>query len=157
MNAGKKRPAAVIGGVVGNNSTGAHSLQYGHIAAYVESVEAVLADGKVVEFRNAVDVEQAKDGRAGAIARDCWSLLSPAKAVIDKALPATPRNRCGYNIAGVCHDNAIDLAHLLAGSEGTLAVFTSITLKTVPLPAAKGLLQLEFDSLDHMARAVRPW
>jgi len=145
---------AVVGGVVGNNSTGAHSLQYGHIAAYVESVEAVLPDGSVVEFRNGVDVDQAKDGRAGAIARDCWSLLSPAKAIIDQALPATPRNRCGYNIAGICHDHAIDLAHLVTGSEGTLAVFTSITLKTVPLPGAKGLLQLEFDSLDHMARAV---
>ncbi len=145
---------AVVGGVVGNNSTGAHSLQYGHIAAYVENIEAVLADGSVVEFRNAVDVDRAKDGRAGAIARECWSLLSPATAVIAKAQPATPRNRCGYNIAGVCHDNTIDLAHLMAGSEGTLAVFTSITLKTVPLPAAKGLLQLEFDSLDHMARAV---
>ncbi len=145
---------AAVGGVVGNNSTGAHSLQYGHIAAYVENLEAVLADGTVVEFRNAVDADQAKDGRAGAIARECWSLLSPAQAIINKALPATPRNRCGYNVAGVCHDNAIDLAHLVTGSEGTLAVFTSITLKTVPLPAAKGLLQLEFDSLDHMARAV---
>jgi FAD/FMN-containing dehydrogenase/Fe-S oxidoreductase len=145
---------AVVGGVVGNNSTGAHSLQYGHIAAYVESVEAVLPDGNVVELRNAMDVDQANDGRAGAIARECWSLLSPAKVIIDKALPATPRNRCGYNIAGVCHDNRIDLAHLVAGSEGTLAIFTSITLRTVPLPAAKGLLQLEFDSLDSMARAV---
>jgi FAD/FMN-containing dehydrogenase/Fe-S oxidoreductase len=145
---------AAVGGVVANNSTGAHSLQYGHIAAYVENVEAVLADGSVVELGNAVDVDQAQEGRAGAIARDCWSLLSPAKAVIEKALPATPRNRCGYNIAGVCHENTIDLAHLLAGSEGTLAVFTSITLRTVSLPGAKGLLQLEFDSLDSMARAV---
>jgi FAD/FMN-containing dehydrogenase/Fe-S oxidoreductase len=145
---------AVIGGVVANNSTGAHSLQYGHIAAYVESVEAVLADGNVVEFRNAVNVDRVKDGRVGALARECWSLLSPAKAIIEEALPATPRNRCGYNIAGVCHENTIDLARLLAGSEGTLAVFTSITLRSVPVPAAKGLLQLEFDSLGSMARAV---
>ena len=111
-------------------------------------------DGSIVEFRNAFDVEQAPQGRAGSIARECWSLLTAGQDVIDKALPATPRNRCGYNIAGVCHDNTIDLARLLAGSEGTLAVFTSITLRTVPLPAAKGLLQLEFDSLDSMARAV---
>lgn len=145
---------AVVGGVVANNSTGAHSLQYGHIATYVENLEAVLADGEVVELRNAVDMDQAPDGRVGTIARACWSLLSPAHAVIAKAQPATPRNRCGYHVAGVCHDQAIDLAHLMAGSEGTLAVFTSITLKTVPLPAVKGLLQLEFDSLDHMARAV---
>jgi len=145
---------ATVGGVVANNATGAHSLQYGHIAAYVESVDAVLAGGSAVEFHNGVDIEQARGDRAGSIARECWSLLTANKAVIERALPATKRNRCGYNIAGICYDNTIDLARLLAGSEGTLAVLTSITLRTVPLPAVKGLLQLEFDSLDSMARAV---
>src|SRR4030043_254351 len=76
------------------------------------------------------------------------------QAVINKAVPRTKRNRSGYNIAGVCHDGRIDMARLMAGSEGTLAIFTRVTLRTVPLPAAKGLLQLEFDSLDSMARAV---
>ncbi len=145
---------ATVGGVVGNNSTGAHSLQYGHIAAYVEGIEGVLPDGQIVEFRNGIEVNRAPKDRAGSLARECWSLLTVGKEVIAKALPATPRNRCGYNIAGVCRDNTIDLARLLAASEGTLAVFTSITLRTVPVPAVKGLLQLEFDSLDHMARAV---
>lgn len=145
---------ATVGGVTANNATGAHSLQYGHTAAYVESVEAVLPDGSIVEFKNDIDVEQVQGGKAGAIARECWSLLASSKTVIEKALPASRRDRCGYNIGGVCRDNRIDLARLLAGSEGTLAIFTSITLRTVPLPAAKGLLQLEFDSLDSMARAV---
>jgi FAD/FMN-containing dehydrogenase/Fe-S oxidoreductase len=145
---------ATIGGIVANNATGAHSLQYGHIAAYVDSLEAVLPDGNTVEFRNAIDVEKARGDRMGAVARECWSLLAASKPIIDRALPATVRNRCGYNIAGVCRDNTIDLARLLAGSEGTLAIFTSATLRTVPLPAAKGLLQLEFDSLDRMARVV---
>jgi FAD/FMN-containing dehydrogenase/Fe-S oxidoreductase len=145
---------ATIGGIVANNATGAHSLQYGHTAAYVETVEAVLPDGNLVEFRNAIDVEQVQKDRMGSLARECWSLLTANESVIDKARPATPRNRCGYNVSDVCHGNTIDLARLLAGSEGTLAVFTRITLRTVPLPAAKGLLQLEFDSLDRMARAV---
>ncbi len=145
---------ATVGGVVANNATGSHSLQYGHIGAFVESVDAVLAGGGTAEFHNAVDVGQARGDRAGSIARECWSLLTANKAVIDKALPATKRNRCGYNIAGICYDNTIDLARLLAGSEGTLAILTSISLRTVPLPAVKGLLQLEFDSLDSMARAV---
>ncbi len=145
---------ATMGGIVANNATGAHSLQYGHIAAYVDSIEAVLPDGNVVEFRNAVSMEQVRGDRVGSIARECWSLLAGGKSVIEKALPATPRNRCGYNIAAVCHENTIDLAHLVAGSEGTLAIFTGMMLRTVPLPGAKGLLQLEFDSLDRMARAV---
>ncbi len=99
-------------------------------------------------------MEKAGEGRADAIARECWSLLTAGKTVIGKAIPATKRNRSGYNIASVCRDGRIDMAHLLAGSEGTLAIFTRITLRTVPLPKAKGLLQLEFDSLGSMARAV---
>lgn len=145
---------ATVGGCVANNATGAHSLQYGHIGNYVEAVEAVLPDGSVVEFTNSVDVEHVAGYQAGSVARQCWSLLTANKAVIQKAVPASKRNRSGYNIASVCHDNRIDLASLMAGSEGTLAIFTNITLATVPLPKAKGLLQLEFDSLDSMARAV---
>ena len=145
---------ATVGGCVANNATGAHSLQYGHMGQFVERLEAVLADGSVVEFVNAVDVEQKTGGRVDSIARECWSLLTANQAVIDKALPESKRNRSGYNIATVCHDNKIDLARLLASSEGTLAIFSKITLRTVPLPKAKGLLQLEFDSLDRMATTV---
>ena len=145
---------ATVGGCVANNATGAHSLQYGHIGRYVEGVEAVLSDGSVVVFENGVDAGKTGDDRAGALTDTCWSLLSANEAVIEKALPVSKRNRSGYNIAGLCHKGAIDMARLLAGSEGTLAVFTKITLRTVSLPPAKGLLQLEFDSLDKMARTV---
>jgi len=145
---------AVVGGCVANNSTGAHSLEYGFIADYVESLEAVLADGSVVEFKNDFNPEQAQDNKVARIARQCLSVLSDKEAVINKALPKSRRNRSGYNIAGICHNGRIDLARLLAGSEGTLAIFTKITLRTVAVPAAKGLLQLEFDCLEKMAQAV---
>jgi len=145
---------ATVGGCVANNATGSHSLQYGHMGEYVESLEVVLADGDVVDLENAFDVEAAAGQRMEPMARQCWSLLTGNREVIEKALPATKRNRSGYNIATVCRDGQIDLARMLAGSEGTLAIFSRITLRTVPLPKSKGLLQLEFDSLDAMARAV---
>ncbi len=145
---------ATVGGCLANNATGAHSLQYGHFAQHVEWIEAVLADGSIVEFDNAVSIKQAQEERTSQLARECFTLLQENRAVIEKALPATKRNRSGYNIAGLCRDEKIDLARLLAGSEGTLAIFTRITLRTVPLPKVKGLLQLEFDSLDAMARTV---
>ncbi len=144
---------ATVGGCVANNATGAHSLQYGYIADYVESVEAVLADGSVAEFGNDVEAARA-GGAAGEIARKCAAVLAGKEGVIKKAMPKTSRNRSGYNIAGVCRDGRIDMAKLMAGSEGTLAVFTKITLRTVELPKAKGLLQLEFDTLEKMAKAV---
>jgi len=145
---------AVVGGCVANNSTGSHSLQYGYIGDYVEAIEAVLADGSIVEFKNDIDPDQVEDDRVASIAKECLSVLAKEETVINKALPDTKRNRSGYNIAGICHDGRIDMARLMAGSEGTLAIFTKITLKTVPVPASKGLLQLEFESLEKMARAV---
>jgi FAD/FMN-containing dehydrogenase/Fe-S oxidoreductase len=145
---------AVVGGCVANNSTGAHSLEYGHMADYVESVEAVLADGSIVEFENDFDPSRAKDDALAPIAKQCLSVLCENQDVIEKALPESSRNRSGYNIAGVCHDGKIDMARLLAGSEGTLAIFTKITLSSVEVPAAKAILQLEFESLEKMASAV---
>jgi FAD/FMN-containing dehydrogenase/Fe-S oxidoreductase len=145
---------ATAGGCVANNATGAHFLQYGYIGDYVESVEAVVADGSIVELKNNFDPRQAEDEKAASIAKECLTLLSANETVIAGAMPESRRNRSGYNIWGICHDGQIDLARMLAGSEGTLAIFTKIRLRTVPVPAAKGLLQLEFDSLQKMARAV---
>jgi len=145
---------ATVGGCVANNATGVHSLQYGYIGGYVESIEAVLADGSLVKFENKLTPEQSEDVRVESIANECLSILTQNEDVITKALPKSSRNRSGYNIAGICHDGRIDLARMLAGSEGTLAIFTKITLRTVPLLAARGLLQLKFDSLEKMAKAV---
>jgi len=145
---------ATVGGCVANNATGAHSLQYGHISGYVESIEAVLADGSLVLFKNDFDLQQADNKALQVLAKQCESVLSENEAVIAEAMPKTKRNRSGYNIAGICHDGKMDLAKLMVGSEGTLAIFTKITLRTVPLPGATGLLQLEFDSLEKMAQAV---
>jgi len=145
---------ATVGGCVANNATGAHSLSYGYMADYVESIEAVLADGTVVEFVNNFQPEQTQEEIVLSIAKRCISLLSENEGLISKSLPRSKRNRSGYNIPGVCHDGKIDLARMLAGSEGTLCVFTKITLRTVRVPAASALLQLEFDGLEEMARAV---
>ncbi|MFA5238195.1 MAG: anaerobic glycerol-3-phosphate dehydrogenase subunit C [Phycisphaerae bacterium] len=145
---------ATIGGCTANNATGAHSLEYGHMVGYVEGIEAVLADGSVVEFKNNFDPAGEEDEKLASIAKRCESVLSGSDAVITKATPATKRNRSGYTIAGVCHNGRIDMARLLAGSEGTLAIFTKIILRTVAVPKAKGLLQLEFDSFEKMAQAV---
>ncbi|MHC5059677.1 MAG: anaerobic glycerol-3-phosphate dehydrogenase subunit C [Planctomycetota bacterium] len=145
---------AVVGGIVANDATGAHSLQYGHIAEYVERVKVVMADGRLAEFTNNIDPAHVTDKNVGAIAAGCAAVLQDKAEVIAKAQPKAKRNHCGYNIATVCHDGGIDLARLLAGSEGTLGIFTEIALRTVELPKAKALLQLEFESLQKMAAAV---
>lgn len=144
---------AVLGGCVANNSTGAHSLQYGYMDDYVEYIEAVLADGSVVEFTNDFEPTTKQDV-VNSMAKKCLEILSDKDKIIKKALPHSKRNRSGYNIAGICHNGRIDMARLMAGSEGTLAIFTKIKLRTVELPKTKVLLQLEFDSLEKMTKAV---
>ncbi|MGD0785568.1 MAG: anaerobic glycerol-3-phosphate dehydrogenase subunit C [Sedimentisphaerales bacterium] len=139
---------AVVGGVVANNSTGMHSLKYGYIANFVEKIKAVLADGRIIEFVNDVGSGEKK------LSRDCFQLLNENADLIAKAQPETKRNHSGYNIAGIVHSGRIDMAKLLAGSEGTLAVFSEVTLRTVAIPKISAVIQFEFDSLDKMARAV---
>ncbi len=145
---------AVIGGVVANNATGAHSLAYGYIADYVQEIDAVTYDGSMCVFTNDMDPAAMPDGPAKEIALGCISVLDGKQELIEKVQPKTERNRSGYNIAGICRDGHIDLAKLLAGSEGTLAVYTKIRLATVPVPAKKALVQMEFDTFGQMARAV---
>ncbi len=145
---------ATIGGCVANNATGAHWLEYGYTGDYVESIEAVLADGSLVEFKNDFDPVTAADDRVASIARDCLAALSDKGQIIEKSLPKTRRNRSGYTIGRICHDGKVDLARLMGGSEGTLGIFTKITLRTVAVRGAKGLLELRFDSLEKMGRAV---
>ena len=145
---------AVLGGCVANNATGAHSLIYGYISDYIHSIQAVLADGQIVTFTNNIDPEKTDNQAVADIAEKCLKLLADKQQIIQNALPRTKRNRSGYNIAGICHDGKVDLAKLLAASEGTLCIFTQITLKTVPLPKHKAIIQFEFDSLEKMAKSV---
>ena len=144
---------AVIGGAVANNAAGAHSLQYGYMADYLKSVQVVLADGTCTEFTDSESSQSPKI--AGRYARMCLDLMGDKQDVIRKAQPTTRRNRCGYTIQEIVYGKTVNLAKLMAGSEGTLAVFSEITLRTVPIPKAKGLVQFEFSDFKHMAQAVR--
>ncbi|MDD5459326.1 MAG: FAD-linked oxidase C-terminal domain-containing protein, partial [Phycisphaerae bacterium] len=145
---------ATIGGSLANNATGAHSLQYGYMGEHVHSIEAVLSDGSIVEIENGLMPEDIKDEKLRHIAAQLQKLLTENNETIAEAMPETKRNRCGYSIFGICNDGKIDLARLLGGSEGTLAVFTQIKMRTVPLPKSKAIVQIEFATLEKMAEAV---
>ena len=145
---------AVIGGCLANNATGAHSLKYGYFAEHVDRVRAILADGTVVNFINGVRPMETDTRLETELARRCLNLLDANSDLIARSQPGTKRNRSGYNIAHIAASGRIDMARLMAGSEGTLAVFTEIALRTVEIPACKALVQFEFDSFVNMARAV---
>jgi FAD/FMN-containing dehydrogenase/Fe-S oxidoreductase len=118
---------ATIGGMVGNNSCGARSLRYGNTRENVLSIDALLADGTRAHFGrmgdDAGDVPR-------PLVRDLLAIASREAAEIERRFPKVQRRVGGYNLdALVPGRNDINLAHLLVGSEGTLAFSTGIELK----------------------------
>ena len=166
---------SALGGAVGNNSTGAHSLQYGKTDAYVQSAEVVLADGTVTEF-GAVDVETARERAAGedleaGIYAKVLEILDEDAALLRERYPDLKRSVSGYNLDWLVEDYAgaergvgepdgegdvLNLAKLLCGSEGTLAVVTEVEVSLEPMPATKAVALLCYDDVVAAMRDVAP-
>ena len=139
-----------IGGMFGNNSCGTHSLVYGSTRHHVIAAKGILSDGSVEEFKSSK--VQELEGRFGAAfwKRDRpetlieriysqfinWSNDEVTMRLIEESYPdkELKRRSCGYAIDESIRDDAIDLCKLLAGSEGTLAFITEITVSLDPLP-----------------------
>jgi FAD/FMN-containing dehydrogenase/Fe-S oxidoreductase len=161
---------SVLGGCIGNNSTGAHSLKYHKADGYLESVEAVLADGTVTEL-GWVDVEDLH-GRAKAVADvddadiedriyvEVSRILREEREEIEARYPDLTRNVSGYNLDKLVEDadeyGAVNLGRLLAGSEGTLAIVTEATVSLEPIPESKAAVLLTYDDVLDAVADVAP-
>ena len=144
---------ASIGGMIGNNSTGAHSLQFGYISNHLREVKVVACDGQEATLLRDHD-PSANGNLANRWAKQIYALLDPARDLMDRVKPKSPRNGSGYNVFKALEGNRVNLAELIAGSEGSLATVTEATLGLVELPKFSGLLQVNFDSMVTMATAV---
>ncbi|CQH56750.1 FAD-dependent oxidoreductase (GlcD/DLD_GlcF/GlpC domain fusion protein) [Halobacterium hubeiense] len=147
---------SAIGGAIGNNSTGAHSLKYGKTDAYVESCEVVLADGSTATLGE-IGVEELRE-RADADADDLLpriyagvvAVLDDHADEVEARFPDMKRNVSGYNLDRLvdeASDGTVNLARLLAGSEGTLAVITEATVSLETVPETKSVALLTYDSV----------
>ncbi len=137
---------ATVGGTVGNNGTGAHSILYGMMADSVLAVDAVLADGRAVRFDEHF-FDRPPVG-AAPLAAALHGILERYGPAIRRDFPHHWRRASGYNL-----DRA-NPAQLIAGSEGTLAFMAEITLRAVPRPARTALAIVHFDELAAAAEAV---
>ena len=139
---------ATLGGMAGNNSCGSRSIAHGNMVHNVLGVRAWLSDGSEVSF-GPVDSLGAKERAIADFVRD---LAADQRSEIEAQWPKVMRRVGGYNL-DIFHpqserpytpDGSVNLAHLLVGSEGTLAVTRSLTLKLAPLPRAKVLGVVNF-------------
>ena len=149
---------STMGSVLALNSSGSHWLRYGSARDTVLALQLVLADGSVIEAtRHAVDEPSGGDPgqtRRQALVRDVASVLEPARSLIERHTPKTKVSRSGYNLEGILHDGTLDLARMMVGSEGTLALITEATVRTEPMPKCVGVVLLFFDRLESAARGA---
>ncbi len=128
---------ATLGGMIANNSAGMRSVVHGLTATHVRALTVVMADGRRVRLT------------AGSAAP---SALEDARHLAVRAEPASLLRRVsGYDLGAL---SEADWPRLLAGTEGTLAVTLEAELDLVPLPAARGIALLGYDSVEEAAAAV---
>ena len=145
---------ATIGGMTANNSCGARSLRYGNMVHNVRAVEAILADGTAARFAETLGNFDASLGPAPYrdLVQRMRALHRREAAEIDARFPKLLRRVGGYNI-NMIDDAGHNMAHLLVGSEGTLAFFTAVELDLQPIPPDRVLGICHFPSL-HAAMAA---
>ncbi len=160
---------AALGGIVSNNSTGSHSILYGMTADHVLEMNVILNDGSNAHFgpltEDALAQRRRATGREGEIYRGLHSLLSSMhnQEIIRRGTPRHWRRCGGYNVdrmiaAGGSYrwpqDERFNLAKLVCGAEGSLAVIADVKLNLVPLPRQTALAIVHFDSLYDALAAV---
>ena len=143
---------ATIGGMVGNNSCGARSLRYGNTRENVLSIDATLADGGRAHFgpvaRDLSDLPASSPLRP--LAQSLLGLAAREAEEIEARFPQVQRRVGGYNLdALVPGRNDLNLAHILVGSEGTLAFSTRIELKLAPLIGRRAVGACHFGSFHQ--------
>jgi FAD/FMN-containing dehydrogenase/Fe-S oxidoreductase len=127
---------ATIGGMTGNNSCGTRSLRYGVTRDNVMAIDAVLPNGKPAHFGpvSADLSEMAADSPLKPIAKSLLALGTREADEINERFPKVQRRVGGYNIDEFVPKNTKhNLAHILIGSEGTLAFTTGVQLKLWPV------------------------
>jgi FAD/FMN-containing dehydrogenase/Fe-S oxidoreductase len=143
---------ATVGGMIANNSSGARSVMYGKTIDHVLELQVVLADGSTAHFRplTAAELEAAcaGDTLAASAYRTVRGTAARCRDEIETRFPKVLRRVGGYNLDEfVDGARPVNLAKIVVGSEGTLALVTAAKVKLVALPAAKAVLTIEFVEL----------
>ncbi|MEW6566998.1 MAG: FAD-linked oxidase C-terminal domain-containing protein [Chloroflexota bacterium] len=168
---------ATVGGIVGNNATGAHSIRYGMTADHLLAADVVFDDGSCGTLARLPEAEAlrlvgASETRLARVLRAMLAIRAKYAQVVGDRWPRVWRRASGYSLdylvghhplrpAGWYADpdpypgaDGIHFPALLCGSEGTLAILRQATLNLVPKPATTVLCVLTFDSIDAACDAT---
>ena len=129
-----------VGGMIANNSSGAHCLGYGSTIDFLQEINVIYSDGTqgYVNGNNKSD---------NFMMTNLLRLLSPYLDIIQSRYPKVTKNSCGYRLDAVLNNQGFAPQKIFAASEGTLGVLTSARLKILDIPLYRHLLLLGFEDL----------
>jgi FAD/FMN-containing dehydrogenase/Fe-S oxidoreductase len=146
-----------MGSVIALDASGSHWPVYGSARSHVRELEVVLADGKIVRLARHALPEQSvtRDEQPTAyLAAGVHEITEHHRPAIEARATHSLVNRSGYHLHDLATPEGIDLARLIVGSEGTLALVTEAVLATSPLPKFTAVTLLFFTSIDNAAAAA---
>jgi FAD/FMN-containing dehydrogenase/Fe-S oxidoreductase len=145
-----------IGGMLGNNSCGIHSVMAGRTEDNVVSLDVLTSDGLQLTLRRAdADASTSRSGgRAEALHRSLRAIAEQHADAIRDGFPRIPRRVSGYNLPQLLPEQGPDLARAVVGSEGTCVTILEATLRLVPAPAARSLVVLGYRDVYTAAAEV---
>ncbi len=154
------REIAAMGGIVANNSGGERTLKYGKTEKYVEELEVVLADGSLATFKalspSELQMKKIKSGLEGQIYRKMDDLLGKNAALIEAHRPKVSKNSAGYALWSVRNQETktFNLAKLICGSQGTLALWTRAKIALVHPKEHRAMLVIFVHDLAQLPEIV---
>jgi FAD/FMN-containing dehydrogenase/Fe-S oxidoreductase len=147
-----------LGGMLGNDSCGAHSIMAGRTSDNVESLDVLTYDGLRLTVGRTSDEELARlcaePGPRGEIYRSLRSLRDGHEKLIRERYPKLPRLVSGYALQALLPENGFDVARALVGTEGTCVTILEATVRLVPSPAGRALVVAGFDDIFEAADAT---
>ncbi len=144
---------ATLGGMIGNNSGGSHSIAYGLTVEHVIELQTILADGSRATF-GAMTPEQfaAKcrlPGLEGQIYREVERIRGTYAAEIRARYPRHWRRVCGYNLDELVKDRPLNMARLIVGSEGTFLTVVEAKVRLVDKPKATAVDVIHYRDMQE--------
>jgi phosphomannomutase len=154
------RELCAMGGIVNNNSGGERTLKYGKTEDYLEEVEVVLSDGTVTTFKpltkDELEQKKALQTFEGEIYRKMHALIQNNSALIQNAKPHVSKNSAGYALWNIVDTQrgTFNLAKLICGAQGTLALMTKAKLRLVRDDTHRAMLVIFLSNLDVLPEIV---
>ena len=147
-----------IGGMIGNNSCGTHSLLGGKTVDNVEELRILLYDGSQMTVGATSESELeaiiVHGGRRGEIYSTLRTIREEYAGLIRARFPRIPRRVSGYNLDELLRENRFNVARALVGTEGTCAILLEAKLKLIHSPQHRVLVGLGYEDAFHAADHV---